>query len=360
MSPPWVLAAAVPERSAEERSRFQALAAPLLPHHPGWALLSTCHRVELYGLGPAPDLPGARLLEGEAAVRRLFRVAAGLESAVVGENEVLHQVRQALAEARERSAPEPGIARLLESAIAVGRRVRGTGTPLAQAGLAERAVGWLGARTVLAGRPLLVAGTGVMGAALARAGAAAGALVTVAGRNPERADVSLERAAGLAPRSAAVAVALGGAWPGLGVGAPRLPPVADISYPMAVPPAVRERLGPDFLGVDGLYDQAPGDSDWGLRAARLAEEGAREYLDWLGGRRSLDAIQALRARAEARRQARVERLLRRLPDLSQRDRELLVGFSRQLVTDLLHEPLTALRTDRDGFADDAARRLHGL
>jgi glutamyl-tRNA reductase len=56
----------------------------------------------------------------------------------------------------------------------------------------------------------------------------------------------------------------------------------------------------------------------------------------------------------------VERLLRRLPDLADRERELIETMTRQLVTDLLHEPVSALRSDPDGSQGQAARRLFGL
>src|SRR5438034_1347089 len=63
---------------------------------------------------------------------------------------------------------------------------------------------------------------------------------------------------------------------------------------------------------------------------------------------------------EARRRARVERLLRRLPDLGPRERELVESMSRQLVTDLLHEPVSELRADPDGSRREAAFRLFRL
>src|SRR3981081_1726356 len=92
---PWVLAATAKEIDAEARSRLRQRA-----EGSGGVLLATCHRVELYGVGTPPELPAPIRLPGEGAGERLFRVAAGLESAVVGEDEVLHQVRHALAQAR--------------------------------------------------------------------------------------------------------------------------------------------------------------------------------------------------------------------------------------------------------------------
>src|SRR2546423_1343784 len=169
----------------------------MVDFHRRWALLATCHRVELYGFGPGPARPDMRLLEGEAAVRPLFRVGAGRESAVVGETEILGQVRESLGHSREHGADER-VARLFETAIAVGRTARAMPLP-ARDGLAERAVGWLGRRTPLAGRPVLVVGTGAMGSSLAAAAMSAGGLVTVAGRRPERAAMDLRAAAHRAP-----------------------------------------------------------------------------------------------------------------------------------------------------------------
>jgi glutamyl-tRNA reductase len=326
-----------------------------------WTLLETCHRVELYGVGEPACRPDMRLLRGDAAVRRLFRVAAGLESAVVGEDEVLHQVRQALAEARLRGVDER-LARLFESAIATGRSARS-----APAGprrtLAERAVAWLRDRTQLSGRTLLVAGTGPMGTALVQAAEAAGAEVTVASRTPGRATLDLVAAAELAPRCAGVAAALAGEWAELARhadGAGALPPIADVSSPPAVPPAIRERLADGFLGIDGLWERGAGEHGWVARAEGLVEAGVGEYTGWLSGRGSVEALLALKERSEGRRSARVERLLRRLPDLAPRERELIESMSRQLVTDLLHEPVSELRSDADGSRRDAATRLFRL
>ncbi|MBO0689980.1 MAG: hypothetical protein J2P40_10465, partial [Candidatus Dormibacteraeota bacterium] len=194
---PWVLAATAGELGVEERAKLQERALGL-GHHP--VTLVTCHRVEVYGLGEPPALEMPVRLEGEDAIRRLFRVTAGLESAVMGEDEILHQVREALAAARSRhpdgdtATVDPRLARAFEEAIAVGRRAR-AGSRAPKTDLAQRAISWLASRADLEGGRVLVAGTGVMGVALARAARAVGAEVVVAGRDRRRADLTLAEAA---------------------------------------------------------------------------------------------------------------------------------------------------------------------
>ncbi|MBO0685663.1 MAG: hypothetical protein J2P45_21105, partial [Candidatus Dormibacteraeota bacterium] len=251
---PWALIAHAGEVPAERRAE---LARELREPADGlgdWALLETCHRVEAYGVGDPPPVTGGRdmrLLRGEAAISHLFRVACGMESAVVGEDEVLHQVRDALASSRD-GGVDPRVARLFESAIAAGRAARSVPAPPRRS-LAERAVAWLGER---AGKgPLMVVGTGPMGSALARAAEAAGSKVVLASRTSERAHVDLAVAARLAPQCAAVAVALGGEWRELTDNSGPLPPIADLSSPSAVPLSVRSGLDGGFLGIDGLWER---------------------------------------------------------------------------------------------------------
>ena len=348
---------------ADGRARLGDALRGLADLHRRWALLTTCHRVELYGFGPAPARPDMRRLEGEAAARHLFRVAAGLESAVVGETEILGQVRDALGAVRLRGTDER-VARLFESAIAAGRAGRARPLP-GRDSLARRAIEWLSARAALTGRPVLVVGSGAMGSALAAAATSAGGVVTTASRRSAPASLDLVAAARRVRDVAAVAVALRGEWAELAsaveVGlSGRLPPLADLSAPPAVPARVRLALGPDFLGIDQLWRRSPGEPAWVASAEQVVEEAVTEYMGWLSGRGSVPTLVALRERGETRRRARVERLLRRLPDLDERARGLIEAMSRQLVTDLLHEPVSALRSDADGSQDEAARRLFGL
>ena len=125
------------ERLTEDKALV--LSAEIRRRFPGVEVVSlrTCNRFELYLEGPAAlrgELrahlaslrlaPGQFLREGPATVQHLFRVASGLDSQLVGEREVLGQVRDAYRAARERGEAGPSIGRLFERAIHVGRTVR--------------------------------------------------------------------------------------------------------------------------------------------------------------------------------------------------------------------------------------------
>jgi glutamyl-tRNA reductase len=257
-------------------------------------LLSTCHRVELYGFGTMPDLKARLRVEtGQQAVRHLMRVAAGLESAIIGEDEVLHQVRDAFAQARAKASLDCRLQRLFETAIAAGRRAR-AGRTATSGNLAQRAVAWLQERSTLDGRTVLIAGAGRMGSALAHAARLAGADVTIASRDPTRATrlaqvyggrgVDLVGGAELAPKSAGIAVALAGVWREFHPPECDLPPIADISAPSAVPTAVRVRLNGSFLGIDDLYVRTQTvPRGYIAEADRIVDRKTREYVRWLDG-----------------------------------------------------------------------------
>src|ERR1700687_2149971 len=221
---PWVMAVQAGAAGASERDRLSPSLEDRVPSHPDWILLSTCHRVELYGFGAVPDLDeGLHLETGDRAVRHLVRVAAGLESAIVGEDEVLHQVREALSSARAERQVDSGLQRLFETAIAAGRRAR-AGRTASSGNLAQSAVAWLQKKSTLAGSPVLVVGAGRMGSALGASAQLAGAEVTISSRDAARADrlahvyggrgTDLAGGAALAPKSAGV----GGGPPGPGAG----------------------------------------------------------------------------------------------------------------------------------------------
>jgi glutamyl-tRNA reductase len=280
---------------ASERARLALSLDGKVPSHADRILLSTCHRVELYGFGAIPELDeGLQLDTGERAVRHLIRVAAGLESAIVGEDEVLHQVREALSDARAARQVDGRLQRLFETAIAAGRRAR-AGRTSASGNLAQSAVAWLQQKSNLAGSTVLVVGAGRMGSALAHSARLAGAEITIASRDVARADrlarvyggrgTDLAGGAEMALQSSAVAVALAGTWHEFQPVQGGLPPIADISAPPALTAAVRAQLNGGYLGIDDLYVRAePLPRGYIDEADRVVAAKTREYVQWLDGR----------------------------------------------------------------------------
>jgi glutamyl-tRNA reductase len=293
---PWVMAVHADTVGADERDLIARSVEDAIAGDRA-IMLSTCHRVELYGLGTMPDLDARLKVEtGELAVLHLMRVASGLESAIIGEDEVLHQVREALGNARAARSVDPRLQRLFETAIAAGRRAR-AGRAASSANLAQRAVAWLQQRSTLAGRGVLIVGAGRMGSSLAHSARLAGADVTIASRNPARAQrlahvyggrgIDLVSGAELAPKSAGVAVALAGVWHEFQPPKGDLPPIADISAPSAVPAAVRARLNGGFLGIDDLYVRTqPAPRGYIEEADRVVAAKTREFVLWLDRDRS--------------------------------------------------------------------------
>jgi glutamyl-tRNA reductase len=391
---------------SEARERF-AEAAALTARDPGVILLRTCHRVELYAAVEAgrtvddpalrlPELPsGGRRLEDHDAIRHLFTVAAGLDSVVVGEDQILHQLRDCLAErhlpafdassedcssGRRPSLPaerpgelRPVLDRLFQLALHVGRRSRAwrEGPPRSLADVAlDRIEATAGQ---LAGRSILVVGAGRMSRLAALAAARRHAHVVVTNRTAERAaalagDVDGSTVAfGACPDElAGVVAALAGPWD-LGPQAERQLasgeyPVVDLSSPPCVGPDLRERLAARFVSVDDIA-RGPADAlrdRLRRRIERLIDEADAELAGWIAGRGAVPAIRALTEHAEMRRAAEVERLLRRLPHLAEHDRALVEQMSHRLVAGLLHAPLASLRDDRSGEQDRAARDLFSL
>lgn len=279
--------------TAEDRDRFGRSLQEAVESRYDGILLSTCHRVEAYGFGPPPQLNVPLPVKtGEGAARHLIRVAAGLESAIVGEDEVLYQVRQALATARASRPVDTRLIRLFETAIAAGRRAR-AGRTAACGNLAQRAMAWLRQWSELKGRMVLIVGAGRMGSALAHAAKVEGAEVVIASRNEQRAQrlasvyagrgVDLDTGARLACESAGIAIALAGAWREFEPADIKLPPIADISAPPVVSASIRARLKGGFLGIDDLYARNQNvPAGFIQNAERITDAKTLEFVTWLG------------------------------------------------------------------------------
>ncbi len=346
-------------------------------------MLETCHRVEAY-LGNADNaarlaaaLPaGGRALTGEDAVHHAMTVAVGRDSVVIGEDQILHQMRASVEAARAAGTLDPSLERLFALALQAGRRARswrqGPGRSLADVALAsiEQQVGPIG------GRDVLVVGAGRMGRLAARAAVAAGAFVAVANRSADGAEaLSASTGARLEafdPEAriggfAGVVVAIAGPWP---IGAATFDALArsttvvvDLSVPAAVPVSLVEILGGRLLTVDdlALADVGPAAQDGSAaRLDTLVDRSTTEFIVWLQGRDGRSAAAALRARADREREAELAALWRRLPDLEPEARDAIEGMTRHLADRLLREPLERLGRDTDGRDGRAIQDIFAL
>jgi glutamyl-tRNA reductase len=348
-------------------------------------VLETCHRVEAYTIWPddperlalAVSLPpGARVLTGEVAVRHALAVAVGRDSVVIGEDQVLHQLRTSVDAARKADRLDAALERLFALALQAGRRARSwrqdPGRSLADVALSaiERQAG------SLRGREVLVVGAGRMGRLAAKAAAAAGTSVSVANRSADGArSVATTTGARIEPFDphlragafAGIIVALGGPWT---IGAETIEALAasstivvDLSVPVAVPDGVAAALGLRFVSADAL---ALGEHEPSLQGSSLArldalvDRTSLEFLDWLEGRQGRAAAQALIRRADREREAELEALWRRLPDLQPETRAAIEGMTRHLAQRLLRQPLERLGRDSSGSDERAVRDIFAL
>jgi len=363
------------------REAFAAQCEALAPHD-AVILVHTCHRVELYvalgafGDGPLPQLPpGGLRLEDAAAARHLITVACGLKSAVLGEDQILHQVRESYA-LRHKSRPlDPVLDRLFQVALNAGRRAHGwfAGAPRSLGDVAldeiERVAG------SLIDQPVLIVGAGSMSRLSAQAAARRGAKVTITNRTAERA-VALARNIGgkaaaadsdgtLGPFVGAV-VAVSGNWAAHPQDSAQLVEngtiVVDLSSPPAVSDTLQSQLGDHFVSIDDLAWGPQVELAGGLRGRleKLVTESGGEYCRWLRARDYRPAIQAMTEAAEARRQSELAWLARRLPNLSEKEHALIGQMSHRLVGGILHAPKSALRLDESGELGRAAWELFGL
>ena len=348
----------------------------------GVVLLSTCHRVELYAASPpagSEDLvaAGFEQVTGGAAVRRIVHVALGLESAVLAEDQILHQLRSAVGDARRVGRLGPDLGRAVDAGLRAGRLARswrpaghaGFGRSLADAAVA-RATAALGS---LADRRILVVGAGPMGEAAVRAGQAAGGRVAVASRSRSHAlEVAgrhgveawpLDPGPALAEADVIV-IALAGPWSVTRRSVEVLtgrPLVVDLSMPPALPDGIRTALGSRLLGIDDLATPASGGPAVERYRARLRELADRTVAAVIDASRSEEATGPARlaSRIEDQRRRELEAYLRHRPELDDEARAVLDDATRTVAARLFRVPLERLAQDPDGERRRAVEELFG-
>ena len=379
------------DASLDARERLTAVASAA-PSRPDVLALLTCHRVEVYAaidaaedprtgvasrLGVGPEaLTDARVTESAEAARHLFRVAVGLDSAIVGEGQIVGQIRRAYEGARA-GGLDPVLAALFQRALHLGRHVRAT----TELGAVRRSIGSLAVDEALrhvadpAHATALIVGAGEIGKLAARALARRVGRLVIANRDQARAtEVAMPIdavAVGLDDLDAALAaadVAISAAdTRGALLTRERLAarasirPLAlvDIAVPRSVPPEARDLPGLTYRDVDHLAaERTPVSRDATEEAERRCAAETDEYQRWLAERESAGTIRAVHERADAIRERQLSRAMRRLGHLDPRDREIVRTLSYGLTRALLHEPTVRLRGRPDREA--AARALFGI
>jgi glutamyl-tRNA reductase len=374
-------------------------------------VLSTCNRTEVYAVaekfhGAYHDirdfLSESAYLSPEdfadhlyvhydaPAVAHLFAVASSIDSVVVGESEILGQVRHAWERARDEEAVGPTLNLLFRHAVEVGKRAR-TDTAISRSttSVSQAAVAMASERLgTLAGKRILVLGAGEMGEAMALGLAKAGAAdLALANRTWETAVELAARVGGRAVRLLDVPEALvdvdvlltsTGATAALlqvddiaGISERRGGRellIVDIAVPRDVDPAVGEIAGVTLLDMEDLQTFA----DAGREARRrevsavqdILDEELERYLGATSAREVAPMIVELRERAEEVRLAELERFRSRLESLDPAQLDAVEALTRGILGKLLHEPSVALKaaagTPRGDRLVASLRDLFGL
>jgi glutamyl-tRNA reductase len=379
------------------------------------ALLSTCNRVELYAAGEALDsAPGSEHLldallsyhgvamkrvEGQAvvlsqreAVAHLYRVAASLDSMVVGEPQILAQVKHAYQRAADLGSAGPVMHELFQSALRTARRVHNeTALHRHRVSIPSIAIADFASRVFerFDDKRVLVMGAGEMADETLRYLKDAGATqIHVINRSPERALALAQEWEGVAvpwerldEELAAADLAIGAAAAdealvkadrfGRAI-APRRDQrplfMLDLGVPRNFEADIGNELGVYLYSLDDLKTAC--DRNLKARAAELPkaeqiiEVETSAFMAAAHRRLAAPVITGLRRNLEEPKQAELQRLFKKLPDLDERARAEITQFADRLVNKLLHPPLESLRDAAEEGPPhgllDALRRLFRL
>ena len=377
-----------------------------LVHHPGvreGLILSTCNRVEFLTESDGPgdlrrflaeffSVPASSLephlyeYSEREAVRHIFRVASSLDSLVVGEPQILGQVKQSYAVAREVGAVSSTLERLLQSAFTVAKKVRSE-TEIGSSSVSIASVAVDLAKQIfgsLHGKQVLLVGAGKMSELAARHLIAQGATsILVANRTPERAQKLAAEFHGLAvpfadlythaPKADVVVTSTGAREHLFSVSQAqailhkrRGKPVffIDIAVPRDVDPAVNSVDGAFVYSIDDLQDVAARNLSDRSREADAAERIVAQEVSRFEQRlQALDAVPgilALQQHAEQLRLAELDRARGRLQSLTPEQQAAVEAFSKSLMNKFLHAPITGLRASANQGDSSAVRMIGRL
>jgi glutamyl-tRNA reductase len=366
-------------------------------------ILSTCNRVEVYLAGDVDRAPAAvrtflrsffALKDGvvddhlvhraeEDALHHLFRVASALDAVVVGEPQILGQVKDAFFAGVTAGTVGPVMTRAFHRAFTTAKRVR-TETKIAAAAANVASAGVDLAASIfgdLSGLACVLVGAGDMGELGARHFARAGARLTIANRSLDRATRLADEVAGSATSIDALPRLLVEADVVLvSTGAPtfvvtfemvkaalkarRYRPllVVDISVPRNACPRIAELENCYVYDVDDLSSVVDGNLSRRADEAKKAEVIVEQELDKArktrATERAVPVIKALREKAQTIAHLEAEKTLGVLGDVvSDRQRRSVEAMANAIVNKLLHEPMARLRAAAAADASDASGEL---
>ncbi len=361
-------------------------------------ILSTCNRTEVYAMdnNPAEEasinflnaltgvsfadlLPHIYLRKNETVFGHLFRVASGLESMVIGEYEVLGQVRQALENAEKRGMVNLPLRHIFQSAIRTGRRVR------EETGISKNALSVSSVAVELAVKvvgnlrncKMLVIGAGEAGKLVAKAASDRGvSQIVVASRTQERASNLTEMLGGIpisinnmgeeldtcniivtcadAPHCILDVLQVEAAMRRR----PELPLVIiDIAVPRNVEAAVTQIKNVFLYNIDD-FSQISEQNRWQResevrKVEKIISAEMAKFASWWQGFKVRPLIRAMMSKAEEIRRSHLERTVKKLPPLSDEERYTLEMMTKAIVAKILKDPINNLKANGHSNRDYA-------
>jgi len=375
-------------------------------------LVSTCNRVEVYAVVDELERGYGRIQEfladthlalsseqltphlycqtGDRAISHLFRVASSLDSMIVGESQILGQIKDAFDAALAHKATGLILNKIVKKAISVAKRVRADTKIGEMAVSVSYAAVELGKKIFsdLREKTVLLVGAGEMAKLAARHFVAHGVRnVRVTTRNPQQALELADRFGGTAVAfeqfrddmaSADIVLVSTGAAHYL-VGADDVQRAVrqrmnrpmfliDIAVPRNIDPAVRHVDNAFLFDIDDLKFRVEQNRGERLQEAEKAERLVHDEVgivrQWLQSLEVTPTIVALKTRAEDIKRAEMEKTVARLSHLSPEERELVEGMASSIVNKLIHHTMVTLKSEvasADGAAFvEAARRFFNL
>lgn len=372
-------------------------------------IVSTCNRTEVYAVASSEDggtetvvsflaryhdLDAEELkrylyvITGEKVVRHLFRVVASLDSMVVGEAQILGQVKEAYDHAFNADSTSRVFNKLFRQSFEVGKRVR-TETAIGESAVSISYAAVELAKKVfgtLEGRSILIVGAGKMSELTAKHLVSNGiARVLVVNRTFERAQEMAEKFSGAAVpydqlyesmRTSDIVISSTAATEYV-ITKRDLAPVTrsrtsplfliDIAVPRDIDPDVNDLGGVFLYDIDDLSGVVESNLEERMAEARRAEgiieEEIAAFFGWVESMEVVPTVAAIRAKAEVIRAMELEKALKRL-DLSEKDRKTIDALTCAIVNKMLHGPTARLKkaaAGKDGYEYmEVARALYGL